>query len=279
MQNNIFNYDFYLSKVDELQKQYSRAEVFPHISFDNFVNEGVLKTALEKFPKITEDGWIHYQHFNENKGGLNKKNLIPNEILNIIEELNSEKFVSFLSELTGIKGLIADETMEGGGIHQIEQGGFLNIHADFTAHPHKEFWKRRVNVLLYLNENWQEEWGGHLELWTKDMKNCFEKILPIFNRCVIFNTDFDSYHGHPNPLKCPDGVTRKSIALYYFTEEKVKPKRIATNYQATPSDKLVKKLFIWLDKQILSIYNIVKARLGISDAFVSKILNIVRKFR
>ena len=224
------------------------------------------------FPPIKDEGWIHYVHFNEKKGGLNKRDLIPASLRAIIDELNSPRFVTFLSNMTGIEGLMADTAMEGGGLHQIERGGFLNIHADFTAHLHHRMWRRRVNVLLYLNSDWKEEYGGHLELWTKDMKRAFEKVLPVFNRCVIFDTNTDSFHGHPHPLACPEGTTRKSIALYYFTEEKQSPVKVATNYQARPDDDGLKAMLIFLDKKVLSLYNHVKGALGINDDFVSRVL-------
>jgi len=222
--------------------------------------------------------WINYQHVNENKGGLNKRAAIPPKLLAIIDELNSAAFVEWLSELTGIPNLKPDPDLEGGGLHQIKAGGHLNIHADFTVHPHHRMWRRRVNVLVYLNEGWQEGYGGHLELWTRDMQRCFKRVLPVFNRCVIFNTDPDSYHGHPHPLTCPETTTRKSIALYYFTEEAVLPRKIATNYRARPGDG-AQAILIYLDKKALSLYNWLKGVFGINDAFVSKLLGILAKWR
>ena len=112
----------------------------------------------------------------------------------------------------------------GGGLHQIERGGYLKIHADFNRHP-KFNLDRRLNLLLYLNENWKEEYGGHLELWNNQMTACVRRISPIFNRCVIFNTTDFSYHGHPEPLTCPEHVTRKSLALYYYSNGRPETER------------------------------------------------------
>lgn len=265
--------------LSSFQEKYKNNESFPYIVLDNFLNLEIAEKALKNFPSLEDAGWIHYKHYNENKGGLNKLDLIPKDIGSIISELNSDKFVKFLSELTGIENLISDPTLEGGGIHQSKKGGFLNIHADFTAHPHKSSLKRRVNLLIYLNKEWKDEYEGKLELWTKDMKRCFKEISPIFNRCVIFNTDEKSFHGHPKALNCPDNVTRKSIALYYFTEENGKANKIATNYQGTPSDSKFKKTMIWVDKKILVIYNNVKSYLGLSDDFASKVLNFISKIK
>ena len=255
---------------------YQQADPYPHAQFDNFLEDWAARQAMEAFPAVKDDGWIHYIHVNEKKHGLNKMDLIPDFLQEVIRELNSDEFVAALSKLTGIEGLKADPSLEGGGLHQSQRNGYLNIHADFTVHPHKRNWRRRVNLLVYLNEGWQPEYKGDLELWTRDMKECRQKISPVFNRVVIFNTDEDSYHGLPEPIQCPEGMTRKSIALYYFTEEKTTPKKRATNYRARPGDG-IKSFFIWLDKQLIWAYNTLKGWLGINDDFVSKVLNLFNR--
>lgn len=264
--------------LPDMTARYRAAAEFPHIAIDDFLDAGTLRQAVADFPPIRGDGWIHYQHVNEDKGGLNKRDLIPSRLLAVIDRLNSPDFIAWLSALTGIPDLVADPALEGGGLHQIQRGGFLNIHADFTVHPHHRLWRRRVNVLVYLNDDWQDGYGGHLELWTRDMTRCFEKIRPDFNRCVIFNTDHDSYHGHPEPLACPEDRTRRSIALYYFTIEKTPPSKVATNYRARPQDGL-KALFIYLDKKALALYNAIKGVTGIDDKVVSNVLRWVGKLR
>lgn len=252
---------------------YQRAYPYPYAQFENFLEDWAAKKAMESFPAVKDAGWIHYVHVNEKKHGLNKMDLIPPFIQEVIRELNSDAFVASLSKLTGIEGLKPDPTLEGGGLHQSQRGGFLNIHADFTVHPHQRNWRRRVNLLVYLNEGWQPEYRGELELWTRDMKTRAQSILPLYNRCVIFNTDEDSFHGLPDPIQCPEGMTRKSIALYYFTEEKETPRLRSTNYKARPGDG-IRSLFIYLDKQLVRYYTSVKRNLGINDDFVSKVLNI-----
>jgi len=260
--------------LPKLQNDYQQAAPFPHQVFDHFLNEEALRKATQSFPALQGADWIHYQHVNENKGGLNKRHAIPPQLLAVIDELNSPSFVSWLSALTGIEGLKPDPNLEGGGLHQIKRGGFLNIHADFTVHPHQRLWRRRVNVLVYLNQDWHHEYGGNLELWNKDMSSYAVRIAPLFNRCVIFNTDADSFHGHPHPLTCPDDRTRKSIALYYFTEEKTPPRKIATNYRARPGDG-VQAVWIYLDKKLLALYNAAKGVLGIDDRMASRILKFL----
>jgi hypothetical protein len=115
-----------------------------------------------------------------------------------------------------LERLMGDPYFLGGGFHEIFSGGKLAVHADFRVHKRLNL-ERRINVLLYLNESWDYDYGGELELWDKSMDSCFERVVPVVNRCVIFNTDSRSFHGHPDPLKVPEGVTRKSLALYYYT--------------------------------------------------------------
>ncbi len=253
-------------------RDYQQALPFPYAQFDDFLEPAAARSAMGAFPKVQDQGWIHYVHVNEKKHGLNKMESIPPYLQEVIRALNSDAFVQHLSALTGIPGLKADPSLEEGGLHQSQRGGYLNIHADFTVHPHKRNWRRRVNLLLYLNEGWKPEYRGDLELWSRDIKACEARISPVFNRCVIFNTDEDSYHGLPEPIACPEDMTRKSIALYYFTEEAVRPKKRATNYRARPGDG-IKSAFIWADKQMVNVYNRLKGWLGINDDFVSKVLN------
>jgi Rps23 Pro-64 3,4-dihydroxylase Tpa1-like proline 4-hydroxylase len=129
--------------------------------------------------------------------------------------LNSSRFVAFLEGLTGISGLVADPHYRGGGLHQILPGGRLGIHADFNFYPKLKLY-RRLNVIVYLNQNWQESYGGHLELWDKATLKSVKRVLPTFNRMVVFDTSSKSLHGHPEPLTCPEGRSRKSLALYYI---------------------------------------------------------------
>ena len=260
------------AKVEQLRETYQQADPYPHIKMDDFIEPWAAEAAMNAFPDVSGQGWIHYLHVNEKKHGLNKMDRIPAFLQEVIQFFNSEEFVQVLSDLTGIKGLKPDPSLEGGGLHQSQRGGFLNIHADFTVHPHKRNWRRRVNLLLYLNDGWLPEYKGDLELWSRDMKQCVQKISPVFNRCVVFNTDEDSYHGLPEPINCPEGMARKSIALYYFTEEASTPKKRATNYRARPGDG-IKGLFIYLDKQLVNVYNWVKGVLGINDDFISKVLH------
>jgi hypothetical protein len=124
--------------------------------------------------------------------------------------------LKFVEAVTGISGLLPDPEYNGGGYHETKTGGHLSVHADFNLNQRLRI-LRRVNVLIYLNKDWKDEYGGNLELWSKDMKARVKSVKPIFNRCVIFGTGADIFHGHPDPLSTPDGKSRRSIALYYYT--------------------------------------------------------------
>lgn len=271
----VFPYSKWEAELPVLSRDYQAAGPYPHTVLDHFLSDDALRGALQEFPDVHTGDWIHYLHVNEKKYGRTDAKQFSPAIRKIIDELNSREFVAFLSKLTGIPGLFADPSLEGGGLHQSVRGGYLNIHADFTVHPHHRHWQRRVNVLVYLNENWEDSFGGHLELWDRQMKACCKKVLPIFNRCVIFNTDADAFHGHPEPLTCPETASRKSIALYYFTEEK-KPVIQSTEYRARPKDGL-KALLIYLDKMVLRGYDAVKRALNLDDRFASNLLKRIAK--
>ena len=148
--------------------------------------------------------------------------------------LNSAPMLEFLEALTGIEGLIPDPYFGGAGPHQSSRGGFLKIHADFNWHPKLQL-DRRVNMLVYLNKDWREEYGGHLELWDREVSRCEQKVLPVFNRTAIFNTTDFSFHGHPAPMTCPPEMTRKSISMYYYTNGRPEEERSA------PHDTVFKK--------------------------------------
>lgn len=198
------------------REAYAQAKPFPHIVIDNFLPEALLNTALSEFPQVDSIDWQRFNSSAEKKNASRDELQMSETIRILLYQLNSSTFIKFLETLTGIDGLIPDPHFVGGGLHQIERGGFLKMHVDFNKHKTLKL-DRRLNLLIYLNKDWQEEYGGNLELWDQNMTQCEKKIMPIFNRCVIFSTTDFSYHGHPNPLTCPEGQTRKSLALYYYS--------------------------------------------------------------
>lgn len=195
---------------------YATARPYPHIVIDNFFDPALLDCVLEEFPKPHQIAWQRFDNENEIKLASATETSFGAVTRLLLYHLNSITFLSFLSEVTGIPNLLPDPCFDGGGLHQIVPGGKLAIHADFNKHRRYGL-DRRLNLLLYLNKDWREEYGGHLELWNRDMSRCEGKVLPVFNRVMVFTTTEYTYHGHPDPLRCPQGMTRKSLALYYFT--------------------------------------------------------------
>ena len=206
-----------------LKDQYSFADPFPHIQIDNFFSDECLNSILNEFPDLSNlKNSQNYKNQNEIKFANNDFKNFSEKMKTFFNFLNSETFLNFLQILTSInEKLIADEKLNGGGLHEIKTGGLLKVHTDFSKHSTNNF-DRRVNVLIYLNKDWKKEYKGCLELWDKEMKECKQKILPSFNKMVIFSTTDFSNHGHPDPIDCPSDVSRKSIALYYFSEGRPK---------------------------------------------------------
>jgi hypothetical protein len=195
---------------------YAAAMPFPHVVLDDFFDPALLERVLAEFPQPGAIKWQRFDNEREIKlASAAEASFGPTARL-LLYHLNSLTFLEFLSRVTGIANLIPDPCFDGGGLHQIEPGGKLAVHADFNKHPRYGL-DRRLNVLLYLNKDWRAEYGGALELWARDMSRCEARILPLFNRLLIFGTTDFTYHGHPDPLRCPPGMTRKSLALYYFT--------------------------------------------------------------
>jgi 2-oxoglutarate-Fe(II)-dependent oxygenase superfamily protein len=272
----LFPYDKWEAGLPLLAGRYRENNPCPHILLKDFLDSGTALAMAQQFPQPTSDAWTQYKHANENKLGMPKRELFPAAIRAVTDELNSPEFVAWVSELTGIPGLMADPMLEGGGLHQSGPGGYLNVHTDFSMHHFHTHWRRRVNLILYLNPGWHEEWGGALELWEQKMVRCAAKYPPLLNHALIFTTDERSLHGFPDPLTCPQGESRKSLALYYYTvEQDRKVAGHSTDYFARPQDGWKKSAMIWLDKKAVDLYSRAKARFGFSDQFASRILGFL----
>ena len=273
-----FPYDRWTSQLPQLEGRYQAAKPFPHIHLTDFLDPDTACAAAGEFPDTSSDAWIQYKHFNENKAGLAKRELFPESIGRIVDELNGPEFLKWLSRLAGIPDLVSDPGLEGGGLHQSARGGFLNLHTDFTMHHRNKNWKRRINLILYLNPQWQLEWGGAIELWDEQMRQCCTSVAPLFNHALIFSTTDNSYHGFPDKLRCPDGMSRKSLALYYYTIERDSHfTGRSTDYQPRPTDGKARSALIWLDKKAVHLYSRAKEKFGISDKAASRVLSFLSR--
>ena len=224
---------------EELAGSYCFAEPYPHIVIDNFLPEDLAQKILDNFP---EEALKHDVNHEGEYAGHHKRQILPNDCNTFTREFfnffNSAPILQFLEGLSSIDGLIPDPYFEGGGLHETSKGGKLGIHADFRIQK-KLSLSRRLNMLIYLNKDWQDDYEGKLEIWDSSVKTKFKSVSPVFNRCVVFSTDAESFHGHPEPLNTPDHITRRSVALYYYTaSEKIYEEIPAhsTMYAARPKD-------------------------------------------
>jgi Rps23 Pro-64 3,4-dihydroxylase Tpa1-like proline 4-hydroxylase len=272
-----FDFDELEHRIEHSLTDYQSAAPFPHIVIDNFLRQDVLEAVTAEFPELDTETWNNYLHVNERKFSHTDPSTWGPTLQHLLDELNSPRFVRLIGDLLGKNDLRADPSLEGGGLHQSTTGGFLNIHADFTVHPHNRKWQRRANLILYLNEGWKEDWGGDLEMWSADMKECVKKVSPIGNRVVIFTTDPTSFHGHPEPMTCPEGTMRRSLALYYFSVEE-DPMVRSTEYRSRPGDG-AHSILIFADTLMLRGYDWTKRHLGLSDQTASKLLSYRERFR
>ena len=296
----IFPYSKWSVQAPALARQFRENQPYPHLHLKGVLETDIAAQIAQEFPGLETDAWTRYKHQNENKLGLTKRELFPPLLGDVVDQLNSPDFVDWLSQVTGIPGLLADDTLEGGGLHQSGTGGFLNVHTDFSRHHYRKDWHRRVNLILYLNPDWLEQWGGAIELWDREVRHCVAKVPPVAasrfpvgsSARISFGPAMKaramatrccsppSYHGFPEPLRCPVGESRKSIALYYYTldpNDHVKAR--STDYRSRPEDGVLKSAMIWLDKEAVDLYSRAKARFGFSDEFASKILGFLSRKR
>lgn len=202
----------------EQASSYRNAAPFPHAVIDDFLDDNSARALARALPAPEgQTPWDRYaaQGF-EMKLACAREEELPETVVRALHELNAGPMLRFLEALTGIDHLLPDPHLLGGGVHLVGPGGHLGVHADFNWHPGLQA-HRRINLLLYFNDPWDPAWGGDLELWSTDAARREKTIAPLFNRAVIFNTRSDTFHGHPAPLATPEGIWRRSIAMYYYT--------------------------------------------------------------
>jgi hypothetical protein len=225
--------------ADGSRGDFLTAAPFPHVVIDGLIPEYLLDKVVGESPEPHErEDWIRADRADAVKLSISHDWLLGPTTRHLLNQFNAAVFIEFLERLTGISGLIPDPHYFGGGLHQIERGGFLKIHADFNRHGRLKL-DRRINVLLYLNRDWQEAWGGQLELWNDAMTHKAKAISPVFNRMVVFATTDIAFHGHPDPLRCPPGIRRRSLALYYYSNgrpEHEQSEEHSTLHQVRPGE-------------------------------------------
>jgi hypothetical protein len=198
-----------------LHEQFIAARPYPHVCVDGLFDPEVLRRIVAEFPDSSGLG-VKFDNARERKHATRHERELAPFTKAFIHGLNSASFIEFLEGVTGIESLIPDPHLVGGGLHSLPRGGKLAIHTDFNRHKRLKL-DRRVNVLVYLNEDWKAEYHGEFEAWLPGGKTPEASYLPLFNRMVIFNTNDYTFHGNPEPVDCPEGMTRKSVAMYYYT--------------------------------------------------------------
>ena len=217
--------DFGAAQAPSLRRAFETAAPFPHVVIDNFLPAAHARFLSDAFPGPDDPIWLDWrkrsphQWGKQGLGDSSRFGALDPRLRLALQEFNAAPFLKFLEAVTGVETLLPDPYFSGGGMHQILTGGLLDIHTDFNDYKRLKLF-RRLNVLIYLNETWRPEFAGELELWSGSPKQggvCVQSIPPLFNRAVIFSTDKQSFHGHPREWAAPDGITRRSIALYYYT--------------------------------------------------------------
>ena len=270
---HVSNKNFNLENSDNYYNQFILNKPFPHFVIDDFLENESAKKILNNF-KINKH-WTNSSLVNNyKKYGLNNRKYMDKNCNDVIDELGSDAFIQILSKVTGIKNIFLDPHLDGGGLHQIFNGGSLNLHTDFNSHTIEKKWKRVLNIIIYLNENWVEEYNGNLEFWDDKIKKKGKSIMPIFNRCVIFQTNKKSFHGHPETLNLPQNISRKSLAAYYFVKEDKSLKLYSTKFVGRPKDTIFYKFLIGVDTFLNKIFSFLKRYRIVNDKFASKILDL-----
>jgi len=212
---------FDYNKIKNAFESFKFGQPFDHCVVDNFLDEEITKELEKEFIPYDSDSWVYYKNPIENKKALGEWNKFGKYTYNYFEKINSPEFVGFLSELVGVK-LYPDYGLHGGGWHCHGQGGNLNPHLDYSIHP-KLGLQRKLNIIFYVSSSLEDKHGGHLGLWTHDEKingpkDLYKELTPLFNRAVFFDTTQNSWHGMSRQLDVPDGVYRKSLAVYYLCD-------------------------------------------------------------
>jgi|TARA_Y100000389_G_C17456944_1_gene518762 Rps23 Pro-64 3,4-dihydroxylase Tpa1-like proline 4-hydroxylase len=198
---------------------------FNYIIINNFLNDNFYNEIIKTLPNKIDENFWEYSNPIEVKYVLDKKEKYSEKLNILIKELSKDYFIDKLKRIFLIDNIEADETLHGSGLHYHPKYGRLNMHLDYEKHPILENKQRKLNIIIYLNNEWEKDWEGATELWNNDMSNCVVKCYPSKNKAIIFETSELSWHGVPEKIMCPENIYRKTLALYYITPLKNKPEK------------------------------------------------------
>lgn len=222
MNDTTVNLNAILNPIDRdfVREQFRNAQPFRFFCIDNLLRDDFANDVLDSFPSLEQARQVGHTFNAVNERGkvqVTDSDFFPQSVQRLNGALASPPFLELMSYVTGIADLLADDQLVGGGIHETGPRGHLDVHVDFNLIRDRQL-HRRLNILIYFNKDWQPEWGGNIELWDADVQNCVQSFSPIFNRCVVFETNEISYHG-VSAVQCPPGHSRKSFAAYYYTKQ------------------------------------------------------------
>ena len=205
---------------EALRQKVRAATPVPNFCIDNFLDPAFAEAVIAAYPSYADAMKVGQSFSAVNEKGkvqLTNASAFAEPVAELNRELASPGFLDLLSYVFDMPNLLPDEQLYGGGIHQTGPRGHLDVHVDFNYIEDRQL-HRRLNILIYFNKDWKPDWGGNIELWDAEVKKCHHSYSPVFNRCVVFETNEISYHG-VTAVKCPEGMSRKSFAAYYYTRE------------------------------------------------------------
>ena len=188
------------------------------VVIDKFLNDNIVNKISDTFPEdYNNKNWFYYENPLEVKYLNSSINTYPEKIKNLYYILSTDYMVNIFSQITDIKDLEYDTTLYGSSIQSMPRYGRLNLHLDYEKHPLLKNKERRLNIILYLNKTWKDEWNGDTELWNTCVAKCVMSQKIKYNSAIIFETNNTSWHGVPKKIMCPDNMSRKTLAYYYIS--------------------------------------------------------------
>ena len=198
-------------------------EPFPHLVCEGLIPLDLIEKVKKEYDDILTNklqDWVTYNNPIEYKLSYNIFQ-DPTYLNPLIPILSNPDFVHYLQTTFDIEDIELDVDLYGAGLHNHPIGGHLCTHLDYEINP-ITFKKRWLNLILYINDDWKDEYNGDTELWNNDRTICAKRIYPEFNKALIFRTDNKSWHGVSRKICCPADTSRKSIAFYYVSKRSYK---------------------------------------------------------
>lgn len=263
-----------LGRLEELNRGFAEAKPFRHLVIDDFLSGDFAGRLLKEFPAFEQGNSVGDDGRPGGKSTVERVKALGPAYRELDALIQDPEFLGFIGAVTGVAAPLYDPFYLGGGTHENRQGQALQAHVDFNYHP-SERWHRRLNLIVYLNPEWDAAWGGNLELYRDPYQDAqpAHRITPVMNRCVIFETTEKSWHGFDR-IALPAGkagLSRRSVALYFYSKDRPAeqvagkhtthyvdaqlPERLVEGYRLTGEDvALLKELIAHRDNRARLLY-------------------------